>query len=86
MQKSIEEIRALDLNINDILNILGKVLSEREGLYKALSRVQGRCTELEMERRALQAELKRNDSADTAWRRVNDLLSENVKLREQIKQ
>jgi len=70
MQKSIEEIRALDLNINDILNILGKVLTEREELYKGLSRVQGRCTELVMENRNLQAELKRNDSADAAWRRV----------------
>ena len=47
MQKTIEEVREMNLDNSNLLDILGEVLTERKALYDALKHVQGRCTEIE---------------------------------------
>jgi hypothetical protein len=46
------------INLNQLLELLQILTLERKELYEALRRVQGRCTDIEMERRKLVDELK----------------------------
>ena len=48
-----------NININQVLDLLRILTQERKDLYEALKRVQGRCTDKEMERRELVAENKK---------------------------
>jgi nucleoside-triphosphatase THEP1 len=54
-----EEIGKLELDTEALLDILKRVLDERKTMVAALKRVQGRCTDLVMENRNLQAENKK---------------------------
>ena len=52
-----EQISELELDQEALLEILRRVLDERKTMCEALSRVQGRCTDLVEENRELQRQI-----------------------------
>jgi len=76
-----EQHRKIDPT-ESVLEMVRKLTDERKVVYEALSRVQHRCTDLEMERRRLVAEAKK---AEAEWNEEREAFKlRNEQLRDDL--